>query len=101
MVGGGTYPERTFANLQRSIPKEPALLYLYSWASYMDEIGGGFPDFEARKDLDSIYKTIGGDGAMRIVEGKIAPSSYVEGWPNDLRGVDLATVLDRVRAVKP
>lgn len=101
VVGGGSYPERTFNNLARSIPTEPALLYLSTWASYLELIGGGFPDLEARKDLDSIYRTIGGDGAMRIVAGKMAPSSHVEGWPSTLRGVDLDTVLDRIRAVKP
>lgn len=101
VVGGGRYPEEQFADLQRSIPTEPALLYLFSWRSYLELIGGGLTAFEARSDLDSTCKTIGGDGAMRVVDGKMGPSPFVDGWPTTLKGDTLDSVLDRIRAVTP
>jgi hypothetical protein len=99
VVGGGAYPEKEYADLERSVPTEPALLFLFTWKRYLEMIGGGFPAFEARDDLHMAYKTIGGDGAIRVVEGRMAPSSFAEGgWPIDLRAVELTTVLARIRA---
>jgi hypothetical protein len=97
VVGAQSYPEKEFADLQRSIPGDPALLYLFSWASYLELINGGLPAWEAREDLASIYKTIGGDGAMRIVDGRLVPPSYVDGWPTTLRGADVEAVLDSIQ----
>jgi hypothetical protein len=98
VVGSPTYPEKEFADLQRSIPKDPALVFLFTWESYLKLIGGGLPAWEAREDLARIYKTIGGDGAMRVINGRIEPSPYVEGWPTTLRGDEIGPVIDAIRA---
>ena len=63
---GPSYPEKLFADLQRSIPKDPALLYLFSWASFFDLTGEVVPDWRAGIDRTDRYKTIGNDGAMRV-----------------------------------
>jgi hypothetical protein len=98
VVGSPTYPEKEFADLQRSIPQDPALLYLSTWETYLMSLTQQFPGWSARKDLASIYKTIGGDGAMRIINGRMAPPSYVDGWPAALRGAEIQTVLDAIGA---
>jgi hypothetical protein len=99
VVGAGAYPEKELADIQRSIPKDPALLYLFSWESYLELINGGLPAWEARKDLATIYKTIGGDGSMRVVNGRIEPPSYVQGWPTTLRGAEIEATMVTIRAV--
>ena len=93
---GGSYPEKLFADLERSIPRDPALLYLFRWASFMDT-WGETPGWSTRTDLANVYKTIGGDGAMRVVDGKIA-AAYVDGWPMELRGIGIEQVSDQIRA---
>ncbi len=95
--GPGGYPEKVFADLERSIPRDPALLYLFSWASYLDLIGDALPSW-AGIDRADRYKTIGGDGAMRVVNGKIEPSPHVDGWPTELRGLGIEQVKDQIRA---
>ena len=97
VVGPGGYPEKEFADLERSIPKDPALLYLSSWASFVN-VWGEVPGWSARKDLADVYKTIGGDGAMRVVNGKIEPPPYIDGWPTALRGAGIEQVKDQIRA---
>jgi len=99
VVGSPTYPEKEFADLQRSIPKDPALLYLSSWQSYLGQLNQQFPGWSARQDLATIYKTIGGDGAMRVVNGRIDPPSYVDGWPTTLRGAEVEALLDTIRVL--
>lgn len=94
---GGSYPEKPFADFQRSIPKDPALLYLFSWASFFDLTGEVVPDWRAGIDRTDRYKTIGNDGAMRVVDGKIA-AAYVDGWPTDLQGLGIEQVKDQIRA---
>ena len=97
VVGSPSYPKKEFADLQRSIPKDPALLFLFTWESYMELIGGGLPAWDARRDLTRTYKTIGGDGAMRVVDGRIQPPAFVLGWPLTLRGSEIDAVLAEVR----
>lgn len=58
-VGGGSYPERQFADLERSIPSDPALLYLYRWAAFFDLTGETVPDWRAGIDRPDRYKTNG------------------------------------------
>ena len=98
VVGSQEYPEKEFADLERSIPKDPALLFLFSWDAYFKLINDGIPGWSERKDLGEVYKTIGGDGAMRIVDGRIEPPSYIDGWPTDLREVPVESVLTEIRA---
>lgn len=98
VVGGPGYPEKQFADLQRSIPKDPALLYLFSWASFFDLTGEQVPGWRAGIDRPDVYKTIGGDGAMRVVNGRIEPPPYVDGWPTALRGAGIEQVKDQIRA---
>ncbi|MBF8290863.1 MAG: hypothetical protein HW391_1831 [Chloroflexi bacterium] len=97
VVGSGSYPEKEFADLERSIPKDPALLYLISWASFMDA-WGEVPGWSTRVDLADRYRTIGGDGAMRVVNGRIEPPPYIDGWPMELRGLGIEQVKDQIRA---
>ena len=98
VVGSQRYPEKQFADIQRSIPKDPALLYLFTWESYFKLVHEKLPGWSDRTDLGSVYKTIGGDGAMRIVDGRIDPPSYVDGWPMSLRDSPIETVMTRIRA---
>lgn len=93
---GPSYPEKPFADLRRSIPKDPALLYLFTWASYLDLIGDPLPSW-AGIDRTDRYKTIGGDGAMRVVNGRIEPPS-MDGWPAELQGLGIEQVKDQIRA---
>lgn len=96
VVGPGGYPEKEFADLERSIPSDPALLFLNSWASFMDA-WGETPGWSTRTDLAERYKTIGNDGAMRIVDGEIA-AAYVDGWPTELQGLGIEQVTDQIWA---
>lgn len=95
-VGAGSYPERLFADLERSIPSDPALLYLFSWAAFFDLTGEVVPDWRAGIDRTDRYKTIGGDGAIRIVNGRIEPPP--DGWPAELRGIGIEQAKDLIRA---
>ena len=96
VVGPGGYPDKEFADLERSIPKDPALLYLFSWASFA-KVWDAVPSWSTRTDLADRYKTIGNDGAMRIENGKIA-AAYVDGWPTELQGLGIEQVTDQIRA---
>lgn len=98
VVGSPKYPEKEFADLQRSIPKDPALLYLFSWDSYFKLIKDDIPGWSNRSDLSDVYKTIGGDGALRIVDGRIEAPSYVDGWPTALEDAPIASVVTQIRA---
>ena len=97
LTGPGDYPEKQFADLERSIPRDPALLYLFSWASYLDLIGDPLPSWAGIDNIDR-YKTIGNDGAMRVVNGLIEPPPYIDGWPTELRGIGIEQVKDQIRA---
>lgn len=98
VVGSPKYPEKEFADLQRSIPKDPALLYLFSWDSYFKLIKDEIPGWSDRSDLSDVYKTIGGDGAMRIVDGRVEPPSYIDGWPTALKDAPIESVVTQIRA---
>ncbi|MBA2701229.1 MAG: hypothetical protein H0U58_05930, partial [Chloroflexi bacterium] len=88
----GAYPEKEFTDLSRSIPKDPALLFLSTWASYFDRAGGGVPDWLADLDRSDIYRTIGADGAVRVIDGDLQPSPYAETWVSSLGGRTIADV---------
>ena len=99
VVGGKDYPETTFANLTRSMPAGAALLFLDSWATYFSRAGGDIPEgFEALNSKE-LYRTIGGDGAIRIEQGLLSPPDYVDGWPQDLKGLAIDTVEAQIRSV--
>lgn len=80
------YPEKEFADLSRSIPSDPALLFLTTWAAYFDRAGTEVPDWLATLDRADIYRTIGTDGAVRMVDGTLEPSPYSETWDSTLEG---------------
>lgn len=89
VVGGDSYPEAEFSNLLASLPTDPALLFLQSWETYFRRADGEVPaGFQALLS-DEIYRTIGGDGAVRITDGVLVPPDYVEGWPRGLSGMGL------------
>lgn len=99
VVGSGGYPEKQFEDLQRSIPTDPALLLLQSWATFLESWGVDTPGWAQRDDLDAVYRTIGGDGAMRIVDGRIEPPPYIEGWPTLLKGRGATEVIAEISAL--
>jgi len=36
---------------------------------------------------------------MRVVNGRIDPPSYVDGWPTTLRGAEVEALLDTIRVL--
>ena len=79
-----TYPEMEFGDLMRSIPRDPALLFLTTWSSYFDRAGTEVPDWLADLDRPDIYRTIGADGAVRVVDGVLEPMPGTETWNSTL-----------------
>lgn len=99
VVGGTGYPDETFANLNQSIPDGPALLFLDTWATYFSRAGGDLPKGFEALDSREIYRTIGGDGAIRIDQGLMSPPEYVDGWPLDLKGAPIDAVEKQIRSL--
>ncbi len=101
VLGAEEYPEKEFEDLKRSIPADPALLFLYSWAAYWDRAGGGDPPaWLDGLNTEDQYKTITSvDGAFRIEDGRLAPMAYAEGWPTACRDLPVDDVTDRVSTV--
>jgi len=83
------YPEKEFADLSRSIPKDPALLFLSSWTAYFDRAGTEVPAWLADLDRSDIYRTIGADGAVRVVDGVLQTAPYSESWNSSLNGLTI------------
>jgi hypothetical protein len=98
VLGSDRYPEKEFADLQRSVPPDPALLFLFSWAAYFDLIGGNETPWLTHLDDPAKYKTIGGDGAFTIVDGLVRSPKYAEGWPVDCDGARIDAIVARIRA---
>lgn len=99
-MGDADYPEGLFAEATRSIPKDPALMFLDSWATYYLRAGGApLPSEYQALDSKEIYRTIGGDGAIRVVAGRMVPPSFVDGWPQDIKEQALDGLLVQIRAV--
>jgi len=99
VVGGAGYPDVTLANLKHSIPGGPALLFLDTWATYFARAGGDVPDGFEALDSKEIYRSIGGDGAIRIDQGLMSPPGYVDGWPLDLKGASIHGVETQIRSL--
>lgn len=97
VMGADRYPEKEFTDLQRSIPADPALLYLYSWADYFDLAGAEVPGWLDDLDDPAKYKTIGGDGAFRVVGGRVRSPAYWEGWPLDCDGLQIEAMITRIQ----
>lgn len=97
-LDGNSYPEKEFADLERSLPQDPALLLLVSWATYFDRAGGNVPTWLDELNADNLYRTIGGDGAIRVVNGELTPPPYSEGWPAELLGGRLEDVVGLIAA---
>lgn len=81
------YPEKQFADLSRSIPSDPALLFLTTWAAYFARAGTEVPDWLTDLNRPDIYRTIGVDGAVRVVDGVLQPMPYSETWDSNLEGL--------------
>ena len=94
VLGGAQYPDKEFADLQRSIPTDPALLFLISWDHYFARAGGDVPVWLEGLNRADIYRTIGADGAIRLVAGKLDAPPFDESWLTSIDGLSL----DEVRA---
>ena len=81
------YPDKEFGDLARSLPSDPALLFLTNWAAYFDRAGAEVPEWLADLDRSDIYRTIGADGAVRVVDGALQPTPYSETWDSTLAGL--------------
>ena len=68
--------------------------------SAVDRAGFDVPAWLADLDAPDLYLTIGGDGAVRVIRGVIAPPSSVDGWPVTLAGSPIDQVIDAIRAVR-
>lgn len=90
VIGDDTFPAKEFADLERSIPRDPAVLFLYSWASYYERAGLEVPDWLAATNVADRYRTIAGDGHLRVVDGRVQPPAFMDdAWPAAYRGVPL------------
>lgn len=98
VIGGSSYPEQEFANLTQSLPRDRALLFLSSWAAHFERAETVVPDWLSDLATPDQYKTIGGDGAFRVSDGRLMPLAGVDGWPEELRDADLDDVADQIRA---
>jgi hypothetical protein len=99
VIGGAEYPVSTFANLKQSIPDGPALLFLNTWATYYARAGGDIPKGFEALDSKEIYRTVGGDGAIRIEQGRLSPPEYVDGWPLEFRDASINDVGTQIRSL--
>jgi hypothetical protein len=81
------YPEKEFADISRSIPKDPALLFLRAWSTYFARADAVVPDWLGELDRPDIYRTIGVDGAVRLAYGALTPSPFAETWVSSLDGL--------------
>lgn len=96
-IGGSDYPEKEFRDLERSLPSDPALLFLYSWATYFETTGTVVPERLAALNNNGVYRAIGGDGFIRVVGGRLDPPKYMEAWPRELAGADAAETVNIIR----
>lgn len=83
---GSPFPKSAFTALERTRPKDPALLFLQSWGGMWDRAGGELPEWVAPLDRPDLYKTIGIDGALPIEGDRV--SSVV--FENDMAAWRLA-----------
>jgi hypothetical protein len=97
VLGGDEYPAKEFADLQRSLPADPALLFLYSWKTYWERAGDSdVPAWLQGLDTSDQYKTIGADGVLRIVDGRVEPMAFVEAWPTACSGTAVEELVGRI-----
>lgn len=100
VFGGDRYPNKELRDLQRSLPRDPALLFLRSWSTYFERSGAEIPAWLAGLDRPDIYRTIGIDGAIRVTDGVLDPPTYEDFWTRSLAGMPIDQVADEVsRAV--
>lgn len=85
-VADSAYPDKAFEDLSRSIPDDPALLFLRTWKNYFDRAGTEPPSWLADLYRSDLYRTIGADGAVKVVNGILEPSQYSETWDSSLKG---------------
>lgn len=96
VMGGDRFPQKELADVQRSIPTDPALLFLQSWESYFDMSATEVPSWLKNLDRPDLYRTIGVDGAIRVVDGELDPPTHEESWATSLKGVTLDDVSQMV-----
>lgn len=97
-LGPKAFPEKEFADMSRSLPADPALLFVDSWATFFGRFNAEVPAWLDPLDRDDSYRTIGGDGAIRVVGGRLEPPLYNDGWPAALRGATLPDAVSRIQA---
>jgi hypothetical protein len=83
-LNGGVYPEQELADLQRSVPVDSVIFFLHSWSTYFED-AGELPAWLRPLDRTDLFRTIGLDGALRVVDGKVVsqgaePDSWISQW---------------------
>lgn len=103
---GSVYPEKEFDAVDRALPKDPAVLFLWSWSKSLalagsDVPGTEVPDWVKGLNRPDIYRTIGTDGALPLEDGSVSDVVYefdMPRWRIDLAGQKLDTIVTRVMA---
>lgn len=96
---GTPYPEREFSDIDRSLPKEPAVLFLVSWSTAWDRIDTEVPDWLSELDRPDLYRTIGADGALPLEAGSVSDAVHeidMPSWRLEVAGKDLDTVIAEI-----
>ncbi|MFP5343323.1 MAG: hypothetical protein ACLGIJ_10435 [Candidatus Limnocylindria bacterium] len=100
---GTPYPEKEFSDVDRSRPKEPAVLFLVSWATAWDRIETDVPDWLSELDRPDLFRTIGADGALPLVAGSVSDvvlENDMPSWRLEVAGKDLDAVIAEVVATQ-
>lgn len=98
---GSMYLEKDYQTIDRARPEDPAVLFLQSWSSYFARAGGDVPDWVKGLDRADIYRTIGLDGALPLVGGRVSDIAFendMPGWRLDLAGKAMDEVTAQIVA---
>jgi len=93
------YPNKVLKDFQRSMAKEPALLLLTSWETYLDAAGADPPNWMGL-DRSDRYRTIGPEGAMRVTAAGVQPP-LAEGWAQELAVTSLSELKRQIAEQSP
>lgn len=99
VLPGTGYPEAAFDEIDRNRPNGPAVLFLQSWANYLDRGGAEVPDWIEGLDRADAFRTIGVDGALPLEDGAVSDLVYeydMPEWRIALAGEPLDDVLSDI-----
>jgi hypothetical protein len=101
-VPGSVYPSSELAALRRSMPKDAALLFLVSWATFWDRTDTDVPDWLAGLDRPDLYRTIGAEGGLALVDGVVVDQGVSDAaypaWARRLTGLSLTEIQRHIGA---